>query len=340
MTLVSVILPVHNGARFLAEAMQSVLDQTYGAFELIVVDDGSTDATGEIVTRFMRQDERVRLIRQPNQGVSVARNTALEAARAEWIACLDHDDVMLAHRLERQLAFVEAHPEVKAFGTLALYINARGEVVGQTVPVPLRSRADLGAWLATGRAIGLNQPSVMMSRSAVLAVGGYNPQMRVAQDIDLWMRLAQAGHLVLQQDEVLTKYRVHPGSVTVNFPYESHRISEWAMARARARRLGLPEPDLEAFEAEWTKRPLLSRVEDRRQRLGWVRYRRAGTALSNGLWAAGLWNLSVAFCLRPLYVARRLALQLLKTDPLRPGDAHLNPAGTRKDAPPRGLEPR
>jgi glycosyltransferase involved in cell wall biosynthesis len=309
--MVAVILPVHNGERYLAEAIASVLQQTHRAFRLIVVDDGSSDGSATIVRRFIARDRRVSLISQPHSGVSVARNAALAAAAGcEWIACIDHDDVMLPTRLERQLAFAAAHPGVAAFASLAFYINETGAIIGQTVPAPIRSRAELDRYLTTGLLIGLNQPSVMMRRDAVLAVGAYHPEMLVGQDLDLWMRLAQAGHLVLQQDEILTKYRMHPASATARRTYESHLTSCWVSARAAARQAGRVEPTRAEFEAAWRRRPLHERLAERRRHLGWVYYRRAGAALPNGQTAKGLAWLVAAGCLRPWYVAERMRQQL------------------------------
>ena len=310
MPAVSVILPVHNGERYLAEAIESVLAQTFRDFELIVVDDGSTDGSAFIVEQFVARDRRVCLIEQEHSGVSVARNAALHAARADWIACLDHDDVMLPQRLERQMAFVHHHPEVAAFGSVALYINALGVVIGHTVPAPIRSRVELDTHLETGELIGLNQPSVMMRRDAVLSVGGYHPEMPVGQDMDLWMRLAQAGYLVLQQDETLTKYRIHSHSATARYAYESHLTSEWVRARADARRWGNVEPTRAQFEAAWRCKPFLDRLNDFRLRLGWVYYRKSGEALANRRWLAGAGWLGVAICLNPLRVVSRLMQQI------------------------------
>lgn len=310
---VSVVIPVWNGERHLAESIESVLAQTHSGFELIIVDDGSTDDTAAIADHYAQMDSRIRVVRQPNQGVAAARNTGLEVARSEWVACLDHDDLMLPHRLERQIAFIAEHPEVKVFGSVCEYVNEHARSCGHTIGAPLRSRADLEALLAKGCLIGLTHPSVMMHRDTIRALGGYDPAMEPAEDLDLWLRVAEAGHLVLQDDEVLTRYRIHAQSITGVHAARGWRASRWAAARAAARRAARPEPLMEDFLEDWRSKPIRQRLEDIRQQLGWVYYRRAGIALSNSRWLEGLPFLAAAFCLRPLYVAWRLNQQLAGT---------------------------
>lgn len=110
---VSVVMPVYNGRAFLREAIGSVLAQTHRDLELVAVDDGPTDDSPAILEELAAADPRLRVIRQPNGGGARARNRALEEARAEWIGNLDHDDIMLPHRIEGQLAFIAAQADVK-----------------------------------------------------------------------------------------------------------------------------------------------------------------------------------------------------------------------------------
>src|SRR5262249_10266218 len=113
---VSVAMSVHNGERFLAEATDSILGQTFRDFELILVDDGSTDGSGAIADAYQRKDTRVRVIHQHKFGLVAALNQACEQARGEYIARMDADDVAIPDRLVRQVAFMDAHPEVAVLG--------------------------------------------------------------------------------------------------------------------------------------------------------------------------------------------------------------------------------
>jgi glycosyltransferase involved in cell wall biosynthesis len=153
---VSVVMPVYNGQAFLREAIESVLAQTHLDLELVAIDDGSADESPAILADLAVADPRVRVIRQANGGGARARNRALQEARAEWIINLDQDDLMLPNRIERQLAFLAAHPDVKVFSCRALYINAAGKAFGKTKCEPITTRAAFERHLASGEPIGIN----------------------------------------------------------------------------------------------------------------------------------------------------------------------------------------
>ena len=127
---VSVVMATYNAKPFIGEAIESVLAQTLTDLELIVVDDGSTDATWDLLTEYARTDSRVRPLSQDHQGGSVALNTGIAAARSDWIAILDADDVALPMRLEKQLAAASDAPHVVVCGAFAYSISSTGRVLG------------------------------------------------------------------------------------------------------------------------------------------------------------------------------------------------------------------
>jgi glycosyltransferase involved in cell wall biosynthesis len=131
---ISVIMPVHNGAEWLAEAIASVRAQDFGDFEFLIVDDGSDDGTAAMLSRFAADDGRIRLLHQAPQGIVAALNNAIAAARAPYLARLDADDRARPYRLGKQFAFMEAHPEIGLLGTFAERIDAAGNIVGRLVP--------------------------------------------------------------------------------------------------------------------------------------------------------------------------------------------------------------
>lgn len=307
---VSVVIPVYNGEAFLAEAVQSVLEQTHREFELVAVDDGSTDGSAAILDAFAAKDPRVRVIRQANAGGAGARNRALAEAKADWVISLDHDDAMLRHRIERQLAFIAAHPDVRVFASRAYYINKSGRVIGNTKLEPLTTPAQLERFVAGGGVIGLNHSSIALHRPTVLAVGGYRPAFEGAEDIDLWNRVLDAGHLVLQQEDILTRYRIHGDSIMASQARRNWEVCEWAIACMRARRAGRPEPTREEFQAEWRARPLWQRFCKERLMLARIHYRAAGFDVANGHWLRGAAHLAVAGVALPSYTFARLAAQV------------------------------
>ena len=140
----SVLLPAYNAEKHLAEALSSVLTQTHRNFELLILNDGSTDRTLEIAEQFRARDSRIQVITHGNMGMGAALNQGLRFAAADWIVRLDADDVMLPNRLERQIAFIESYPRLAVAGSLVYYIADDGRVLGAaTSPLadPARPRA-------------------------------------------------------------------------------------------------------------------------------------------------------------------------------------------------------
>jgi glycosyltransferase involved in cell wall biosynthesis len=184
---------VYNGERYLHHAIQSILDQTLNSFELLVLDDGSDDATASIAKSF--QDSRISIIQERRRGLIKTLNRGLELAKGEWIARMDADDICLPTRFEEQIRFINENPRIIALGTAARLIDHEGNDVGRTTSLPSTHKEILKNLL--GRCIGksLLHPSVMMRRSEVINCGGYRESFEAAEDADLWLRLSKNGQL-------------------------------------------------------------------------------------------------------------------------------------------------
>ena len=279
---VSVIMVVYNGARYIAEAIESILRQTHQNFEFIIIDDGSTDQTSEIISHYIAHDQRIRMVSQANQGQVASLNRALTLATNEWVAILDHDDISLPHRLERQLLAVAANPSVRVLGSYAIEINAHGRKIGRLNIGPT-SVEHFKTLQQENRLIVLVHPSVMLHRSTVLAVGGYRAIFGAAEDLELWSRMADH-HLILALPEPLIYYRLHATSMSFTRFFEGRRSMRWIQARQYARRHGLPEPSLEQHlaiekqQASWHRLGQLrndwSHYLSKRAWLAWVVERR------------------------------------------------------------------
>lgn len=187
-------MPVHNGGRFLAEAIDSVLEQAYAHRELIVVDDGSTDDSGAIA-----RARRVRYLRQQNQGVAAARNAGLAAARGELIAFLDQDDAWLPHKLDAQVAFLAQHPSVDM-------VISPLEVKVEAGAAPLSwYKADSGMDVQLVPLLG-----TLLARGVCFErVGGFDTQYEIASDTDWIMRARDAGLVLESAPGVCMRYRIH-----------------------------------------------------------------------------------------------------------------------------------
>ena len=278
---ISVIMTVFNGQKWLDEAIQSVLNQTFADFEFIIVDDGSTDETPAILDRAARRDSRIRVITQENMGVSRSVNRVLSEARYDWIARMDSDDVLAPTRLERQLAFVRDNPDVSVVSCFADYINERGETIGE-YRNPLTSRAVVRDWIEGGKVIHMIQSGAMFRRDAVLSVGGYRPEFNVTEDTDLWNRIAEAGYTVIVQPEVLLQIRIHRRSLTRSSLWLQARQFRWLEDGARRRRAGKPEISFDEFMVRQSRRPFISRLNVARRDAGHLLYKRAAISRTVG----------------------------------------------------------
>lgn len=205
---VSVVMPVYNAERYVEEAVRSILWQTFADFELVAIDDGSTDSSGEILERLACYDPRIRVIRQENSGIATARNRASEVARGELLAIMDADDICLPERLGRQVSCMTARPHLALIGAGYEEIDSSGDPTGWRMVPPARDE-EIKNGLTRGCPIA--QPTVMMRRDAFFAVGGYRAGFSQAEDYDLWLRLAERYRLA-NLPEPLVRYRVHADS--------------------------------------------------------------------------------------------------------------------------------
>jgi hypothetical protein len=235
--VVSVVLPVFNAEPYLNEALASILEQSLTNFELIAINDGSTDDSGRILTEHAARDSRIHVVSRENRGLSRSLNEGLEAARANYVAIMNADDVAIPDRLSNQAAFLDAHPSVAAVGGQVRLMLADGKV-GPATRLP-QTPAAIRRFLK--RMSPFAHPAVMLRRQAALAAGGYRPQIQPAEDLDLWLRLAERHDLANLPDVVL-HYRLHAGQATAR-AFEAVAVATLvAKAATRIRRAGGSDP--------------------------------------------------------------------------------------------------
>lgn len=221
--LVSVIIPVFNGNGFLPAAIISILNQTYKNFELIVIDDGSTDNSFDIMKRFAKQDSRIRVYRN-SQNLNIANtlNRGIKLAKSQYIARMDADDVALPHRLEKQMHFLLTHPPVVIVGGQCQTIDITGKVIGQKhFPV---SNQNIKEALFTSNPI--QHPTAIINRALLPNdFAWYNPALPPAEDYDLFFRLAKYGTFHNLKSIVL-QYRQYLGSETFKNPVNTFYMTK------------------------------------------------------------------------------------------------------------------
>jgi glycosyltransferase involved in cell wall biosynthesis len=203
--LISVLMPVYKGERFVARAIESVLAQSYSDVELIIVNDGSPDNSATVIQPYLT-DSRVKYIEQINTGVAGARNAALRHAKGTYVGLCDQDDEWLPHKAEKQVAYLEAHPEAGLVHGDVDYINESGQLLPHEQYFPAAVFGQCFVRMYMGNPV--MAVAAMFRRSAVDAVGGFDPTIKYADDYDLWLRIA-AQHAVGYIDEPIARYRWH-----------------------------------------------------------------------------------------------------------------------------------
>jgi len=239
--LVSVIIPAHNSERFIAATLMSALTQTHAALEVIVIDDGSTDATAAIVDRFIANDRRVRMIRQPQGGVARARNRGIAEARGDYIAPLDADDLWHPEKIAEQLAVIRASANIGCVTTWCCRIDVDGDILWEPRDSARWSGHVLPALLLEDFAGCASSP--LLRRACVLAVGGYDESLRDrgaqgCEDYSLLLSIAERYDFAVVP-RPLTGYRLVPDSMSGNL-WAMLRSHDLVMARARSRHPEIP----------------------------------------------------------------------------------------------------
>jgi glycosyltransferase involved in cell wall biosynthesis len=214
--LVSIVMPVHNGAQYLREAIESALTQDYAPLEVVVVDDGSTDETPALLDGF---GARIVRIRQPNSGAAVARNTAIAACRGEFIAFLDADDLWLPHKLRTQMEYLQQHPEVDLVSSHWTVQVAEQPVagIGHSVQsaTSMRDTPEPSAWIYNELLMDciVHTTTVVMRRRLVERIGLFDVTLRRGQDYDYWLRASRVTP-IHRLPQALSVYRLHESNST------------------------------------------------------------------------------------------------------------------------------
>jgi glycosyltransferase involved in cell wall biosynthesis len=207
MDLVTVIIPAFNQGAYLAHAIRSVLGQTYPEFEVVVVDDGSTDHTASVAQEFT--DPRIRFIQQANRGLPAARNTGIAASRGAFLTFLDSDDIFLPEKIAVLAAELQRHPRAGLAAGQAIPIDEDGRPIGKTFDGGL---PEDGSRLLLGNPLHVG--SVLLRRSWQEVVGGFDETLRSYEDWDLWLRLAREGCPMRWVPSPVSLYRFHPSQMT------------------------------------------------------------------------------------------------------------------------------
>jgi len=230
--IVSVNMPVYNCAAYLTEAIESILNQTFKDFELIICNDGSTDHSLKIAELFAAKDSRITLITRENLGIVATRNELLEISKGKYIAVLDCDDVALPHRLALQVKYLEEHPEVVCLGGDTRLIDGKGRYLTTLLHVRGNEAINESALAGNG---AITHSCAMMRRDVMRSVGGYDPELNLVEDLGMWLRLGECGKLE-NLAEPIVNYRLHAKSASELNGLKQRQAAKLACEAASKRR--------------------------------------------------------------------------------------------------------
>lgn len=236
---VLVVMPLYNALPYVRSAIESILSQTYPHFQLLVINDGSTDGSEREAASFT--DSRVILWHQENQGPGAAMNRATQYAqdhKIPYLARMDSDDISLPNRLETQILVLENYPEAAACSANCFYIDAESErVIGSST---VSASPDLIHWEIVHGLRGLIQPATMFRTEALVAIGGYRMQFLLAEEVDLFLRLAEKCEYRNCRD-FLCKIRIRPDSLSIRNVHQNILYQFYALDCAKQRQNGRQE---------------------------------------------------------------------------------------------------
>lgn len=237
--LISVCMPVYNAGRYVAQAVESILAQTLGDFEFLILDDGSTDDSLAVLRGYEARDSRIRLTTRPNKGLAPTLNELVDQARGEFLARMDADDIALPERFARQVEYLRAHPDCVLVGCRVRLIDPEGDPLCDWCTRQDHESLD-ATFLRGERSTEISHPAIMMRRDAVLAIGKYRP-FPVIEDVDLFLRLAERGRIA-NLPETLLRYRIHQTNISKAASYHDVIDRVYAeIVRDARRRRNLPE---------------------------------------------------------------------------------------------------
>jgi glycosyltransferase involved in cell wall biosynthesis len=266
---ITAVMSVFNGQAFLAEAVDSILGQSFGDFEFVIIDDGSTDQTAEILRQYAARDARIRIHRHDNMGRTQSLNVGIRIAGGKYIARMDADDISLPNRFQEQFSFMEDHPDVGLVGGAFQLISVNGSLI-DAIRYPTQ---DLEIRSALRVDNPICHPAAFLRKKLVLEAGGYRKPFVESEDYDLWLRLSERAQLANLETFVL-QYRIHLNQVSIKNMTHQKMCVLAARAAAGVRRRGLPDPlsHVDEVNRDLLERLGVSEVEIEANVLGGYRY--------------------------------------------------------------------
>lgn len=301
--MISVIMPAYNAENYIVDSINSILNQTFSDFEYIIVNDGSTDNTSEIIQQYAAQDKRIRILHTKHVGGGMARNAGVEVARYDWIATMDADDVALPTRLEKSMQAARQHHEIILCGGHIQNIDINGKILGRkysTINSP-STKAQFHSLRQQGKVIRAPHVTTFFKKDIFIKAGGYQAKFEGAEDMDLIDRMSDHG-IVLVLPDVFVQCHIHINSVCYKQYINQAILSEYITNRRQRLVKGDTEmPDIERFVAEF-KRLKIRYFNLYRIAMGEHYHRKATYYYGDKRYGYLLANLLVSFVLTPRFI--------------------------------------
>lgn len=310
---VSVIIPIYNQEKYLKQTVRSVLNQTYPHFELILVDDGSKDRSQEIIRSLQKLDQRIKSIHIENSGKPKAVEKGVAISQGDLLAFLDHDDLMLPERLEKQVNYLSYHKEVSGVSCHSFYIDESNTVLGFQKYGNLNTIEDAKARMAGDKAVMCSFTGLTVRKDAFLETGGLRSAFWPCDDLDFINRFFEHGFLAVILQEVLVKYRIHKNSMTSRSQWFLFKMSDYTYYCRDLRNQNLPEISFEAFKALKAKESKWKKGRKTMHNYSILYLQKANFDLNSKRILKFFYNISAAALLDPVYVWANVRKRIAKS---------------------------
>jgi len=301
-------MPTYNTSKFVAEAIESILSQTFKTFELIIVDDGSTDNTRNIIKYYAKQDSRIRVIEVAHSGMANATDIGVEAAKYLWLAFADSDDVAVPNRLEKQLKAAQRNPKLIGLGSYFYFTKSNGQPLSIKAWGPKTEEEFYS--LRQQRYFHLvYQATLFLKKEVFIKEGGYRPIFQTAADVEFIARLCNHG-TILVIPEPLVLYRLHAKNTSIQDCFNQWIVGKYLKACHQKQLAGHPELSYPEFLAKYSRKNWLNRLHCFMTSSSFY-YQKAGVYFFEKQYLPVIFYMGLSMLSNPFYAPPRIWQQLL-----------------------------
>jgi len=298
---ISVLIPVYNAEKFLEKALDSVLNQSFQNFELLILNDGSTDRSAEIINDYALKDSRIIVVHQLNTGKSKALNKLVQISNADWCVFMDADDAMMHDRLEKQIQFHNANSDIMASSSHCIYIDGNGLQCGRQTYNGLKTKGDSIEAFEKKMSVICAWTAFMANKKIFLEIGGLRPEFWPGEDFDFVNRWIEKGNTLIIIQDYLMKYRIHENSVMMKSKFDFVKLGYCSYCQY-LRVNGVCEISFEEYIAIQKNEPFFKRMRRKFHNYSKYYHKQAGVSYHQKKIPSFILKISIAILLDYRYV--------------------------------------